>query len=181
MPMLGFINSEKMDHILHYFLCYIQVPKAPNYSHISDHKLQILYAFNNKIELCCTNGQLNIEMKPFDNLIELDVLNEMGVFQDYEAKQYKHKSDQIVSLFTPSTSTPSSFFLVLEGGITNQMMMDELQSLQSYITKRFDGIHQDLEGLIYLINVRPFKKMVMMMETSRHICFTLCFSILEAF
>lgn len=120
-------------------------------------------------------------MKPFDNLIELDVLNEMGVFQDYEAKQYKHKSDQILSLFTPSTSTPSSFFLVLEGGITNQMMMDKLQSLQSYITKRFDGIHQDLEGLIYLINVRPFKKMVMMMETSRHICFTLCFSIFQAF
>lgn len=87
-------------------------------------------------------------MKPFDNLIELGILNEMGVFQDYEAIQYKHKSDQILSLFTPSISTPSSFFLVLEGGITNQMMMDELQSLQSYITKRFDSIHQDLEGLI---------------------------------
>ncbi|KAF1881826.1 hypothetical protein Lal_00042535 [Lupinus albus] len=142
----GNLNLE--DHLLHYLLSYVIVPKFSNHSKLRDMELQLMYALKHNVQInwtlmimrqmwTFTNnhrplpyamlitailehfdmssiGESKILLDAWDNKIDVDVIQKMGLFRD--------PIDMI------KNSMPS-----------NQMIMDELFSLRCYITTRMDA------------------------------------------
>ncbi|KAF1885975.1 hypothetical protein Lal_00032285 [Lupinus albus] len=84
-----------------------------------------------------------------DRKIDVYVIHKIGFFQDLTDRVYKHRSDKPTTYVDPTANIPS-----------NQMIMDELFSLQVYISNRkhaldaqYEQVQIELQRFSYNINM----------------------------
>ena len=92
-------------------------------------------------------NEFSISITNIYHEINVDVINTMGIYCDVSEQKYKHKSDALIETFAPTPaildiSTVGSSFIApdQEEEITNQMIMDELQTLRGYMTNMFNDM-----------------------------------------
>ncbi|KAF1896077.1 hypothetical protein Lal_00042339 [Lupinus albus] len=143
---VGNLNLE--DHLLHYFLSYVIIPKYSNHSQINDMKLQLMYALKHNLEINWALTVMNHvwSMRETNNpfpyvIIISNILEHFGVSTTSESR---------ITLNARDSKIPS-----------NQVILDELFFLRGYISNQMDAIDAQNQQ-VQLELQRPSYKINMM-------------------
>ncbi|OIW00889.1 hypothetical protein TanjilG_20890 [Lupinus angustifolius] len=115
-----------------------------------------------------TNSETKMPLNLRESQIDVEVIHKMGFTQHPRTRTYKHRTNKPTAAANPSEPEPpnppepqpSEFHAQSSSSAampTNQMIMDELFSLQGYITNQMDALdsqHQQIQYELHCLSSR---------------------------